>query len=105
MLKPGEIKAIQENIRIDKEGNVRIVNNAIFLCKTEDVILRTNGSVCYGLYRKSANECIEFTYKSSYAEPYIGKGKRYLGEKKTEYFTLNYRSEEHTTELQSNSEN
>lgn len=75
ILKPGELKAIISNL--DKDGKVS--HNAIFLTKTNNVLLRTNGSVLYGLYDSTSTgnftrenkHVIPFTHDSKYPEPYI----------------------------------
>lgn len=67
LIKMGELKAILGNI--DNEG--RIHNNCIALAKNDDLILRTNGIVIYGVYGKGANK-VMFTHNPAiFDEPYV----------------------------------
>lgn len=90
LLKQGEINMINNNVVVKEDGSIKILNNSICLNKTDDILLRTNGTVCYGLYKMADDKCIEFTLKQGYDMPYIGSGIKYLGGGKKEYFTVKY---------------
>lgn len=75
LIKMGELKAILNNV--DADGKIK--NNCIALAKNDNVLLRTNGAVIYGLYdaTKQGNfgtrskNLIQFTHDLISENPYV----------------------------------
>ena len=77
ILKPGEIKAIQENfefVKVNGKLKCRMHNNSIVLASSKEkrITLRTNGLVVYGKFYDNSGEVIKFTHDYlHYEEPYV----------------------------------
>lgn len=72
MLKDKEIQIIKETVKTIK-GRDRMVGNAITLVANDEVTLRTNGDVVYGLYKNTLHgeKYVKFSHAPHYKKPYI----------------------------------
>ena len=68
LIKLGELKAIINNLSKDN----KIKGNCIALAKGDNLILRTNGAIIYGVYKTETNEKIMFSHNPIlYKEPFV----------------------------------